>query len=472
MKEKATYGNQHTGKIRWGRAVVCAVAGCLAFGISADVDAEARIPIVGWGAFSQKDATAERYAEAREAGFTHLTQMCETPADAKRLLSLAEKAGIKLAVGVGRSMSGTNAVMRMTANAEALVAAVKDSPALGFYYIVDEPNIAMAESIRDCVARYDALDPAHPCYVNLYGVPRDEKHARIFTGCATYREYLDRLYGTVPLKMVSFDVYPVLSVKPLEKGGRLGGAPVTLKERWYETLEIASSFARRRKVPMYAFALATSHGRYPVPTKAHLRLQMYSNLAYGAQLLQYFRYRAVAPWAKRSALFEPIREINQEIQARADVFLGAEVRGVWLKNGGRDYIVVVNRDPNYEMSFTAKFAPGSELVRRDGIRVRADAYEGLFWLEPGDAAVFAAPEEQGTHFVPPKGTSNVAVATVARPGAFRLKEDVLSHGVPDLFIVEAVVNDDQNGHFTQEHSIRGMEGTVRHVLARNPYPLL
>lgn len=95
------------------------------------------------------------------------------------------------------------------------------------------------------------------------------------------------------------------------------GAPVTLKERWYETLEIASSFARRRKVPMYAFALATSHGRYPVPTKAHLRLQMYSNLAHGAQLLQYFRYRAVAPWAKRSALFELIREMNQEIQARA-----------------------------------------------------------------------------------------------------------------------------------------------------------
>ena len=179
---------------------------------------------------------------------------------------------------------------------------------------------------------------------------------------------------------------------------------------------------------MYAFALATSHGRYPVPTKAHLRLQMYSNLAYGAQLLQYFRYRAVAPWAKRSALFELIREMNQEIQARADVFLGAEVRGVWhtgaqipigtrqlnpkalpafvksfstpkhstvlvswLKNGGRDYIVVVNRDPNYEMSFTAKFAPGSELVRRDGTRVRADAYEDLFWLEPGDVAIFAAP---------------------------------------------------------------------------------
>jgi len=117
----------------------------------------------------------------------------------------------------------------------------------------------------------------------------------------------------------------------------------------------------------------------------------------------------------------------------ADVFLGAKVRGVWhtgaqipigtrqltskalpafvksfstpkhstvlvswLKNGGRDYIVVVNRDPNYEMSFTAKFAPGSELVRRDGTRARADAYEDLFWLEPGDAAIFAAPDSESS----------------------------------------------------------------------------
>ena len=161
----------------WGRAVVCAMAGCLAFGLSAGGVAEARIPILGWGAFSQKDATAERYAEA-----------------------------------------------------EALVAAVKDSPALGFYYVVDEPNIAMAESICDCVARYDALDPAHPCYVNLYGVPRDEKYARIFTGCATYREYLDRLYGTVPLKMVSFDVYPVLSV--LEPSGWQGGESFSELPGW------------------------------------------------------------------------------------------------------------------------------------------------------------------------------------------------------------------------------------------------
>ena len=393
--------------------------------------AAAKIPILGWGTFPQEMASEERYAEARESGFTHLTQMCKTPADAKSLLAKAEKAGIKLVIGF--AVHGANGIMRMTNEAEALVAAAKDSPALGFYYVTDEPHVKMAESIGGCVNRYNVLDPAHPCYVNLYGAMAGEFLQR-YTGCSSYGDYLGRLYAVAPLKMVSFDVYPVMSVKPLENCGlRLHGTPVTLKKHWYETLETASSFACGKGIPMYAFALATAHSHhpetpYPVPTREHLRLQMYSNLAYGAQMLQYFRYRAVIPAKKRGSLYELVREMNQEVQARARVFLGARVQNVWhtgskiplgtkrldakamppfvksfstpehstvvvswLKNVGRDYLVVVNRDPNDEMSFTATFVHGTEVVRRDGTRARSDAYEELFWLEPGDAAVFAAP---------------------------------------------------------------------------------
>ena len=133
--------------------------------------------------------------------------------------------------------------------------------------------------------------------------------------------------------------------------------------------------------------------------------------------------------------------------------------------------------------------------------------------------LLAAPEDPGTYFEPKKGTANATAAVVERPGAvrktvaflggsitemngfrprvmkalrekypqvdfleiaaglsstcsdagaFRLEEDVLAKGMPDLFIVEAAVNDDQDGHFTSEQSVRGMEGTVRHVLTRNP----
>lgn len=130
----------------------------------------------------------------------------------------------------------------------------------------------------------------------------------------------------------------------------------------------------------------------------------------------------------RSPVYERIREMNKEIQARAYVFAGCRVQGVWhtgidiplgtkrfkneclppfvtsfamptedtavvswLKNGGKDYLMVVNRNPNDDISFEATFAEGTEVVRRDGTRAKASLYAGYFWLDPGDAAIFAAP---------------------------------------------------------------------------------
>ena len=162
---------------------------------------------------------------------------------------------------------------------------------------------------------------------------------------------------------------------------------------------------------------------YPAPTIEHLRLQHYSNLAYGAQTLQYFRCVT-----RSSPVYERIREMNQEIQARAYVFVGCEVVDVWhtgidvpigtkrlinkflpsfvktfsvlddgtalvswLRNNGREYLMVVNRDPNDDITLKAKFINGVEIVRRDGSRAKASTYSDSFWLDPGDTVIFAAP---------------------------------------------------------------------------------
>lgn len=59
-------------------------------------------------------------------------------------------------------------------------------------------------------------------------------------------------------------------------------------------------------------------------------------------------------------------------------------------------------------------------------------------------------------------------STCSDTGAFRVGRDVLAKGKVDLFFVEFAVNDDQDGHFTEEHAIRGMEGVVRRVRTANP----
>ncbi len=59
-------------------------------------------------------------------------------------------------------------------------------------------------------------------------------------------------------------------------------------------------------------------------------------------------------------------------------------------------------------------------------------------------------------------------STCSDVGAFRLQTDVIKNKPVDLFFVEFAVNDNQDGMFDLEHSIRGMEGVVRHI--RTAYP--
>lgn len=58
-------------------------------------------------------------------------------------------------------------------------------------------------------------------------------------------------------------------------------------------------------------------------------------------------------------------------------------------------------------------------------------------------------------------------STGSVPGAFRLEEDVLLKGKPDLFFEEAAVNDRTN-FFNGTAQIRGMEGIIRHARRVNP----
>lgn len=62
-------------------------------------------------------------------------------------------------------------------------------------------------------------------------------------------------------------------------------------------------------------------------------------------------------------------------------------------------------------------------------------------------------------------------STCSDVGAFRLETDVLANADSrpvDLFFVEFSVNDDQDGGFSYEHAVRGMEGIIRHIRTACP----
>jgi hypothetical protein len=156
---------------------------------------------------------------------------------------------------------------------------------------------------------------------------------------ANYPEHLKQFIEKVPVPQLSYDVYPVI----LNKDGTRG-----LKENgFYGSLELFSREAKRANKPFWAFVLCFNHWDYPVPTLADLRLQVYSNLAYGAQAITYYSYWSlpiefgwvkeefqglVSRDGKKTDAYYTVQEMNREIKALSKVFLNANM--VWTAYTG------------------------------------------------------------------------------------------------------------------------------------------
>jgi hypothetical protein len=62
-----------------------------------------------------------------------------------------------------------------------------------------------------------------------------------------------------------------------------------------------------------------------------------------------------------------------------------------LTNGDREYLVVVNRNPERELTLKIELAEGAKYIREDGMALDAALYTSEYWLDPGMAAIFQAP---------------------------------------------------------------------------------
>jgi hypothetical protein len=376
-------------------------------------------PVLAWGG---PPTTVERYRELAEAGFTYNLTAVGTADAAAKALDVAEATGVKQIV-MCSELQGPDP--------GPTVRRFKDHPALAGYYVLDEPPAGEFARVAAQVKRIQAVDAGHPCYVNLFPIHATAGEAGQL-GTATYQEYVDRFVRDVPVPFLSFDHYPMLDGFGAEAAG----------ETWYENLEVISAAARRADKPFWAFARSVAFGAHPPATTAHLRVQVYANLAYGAQAIQYFTYWTPQPDpqgtvfhdgpitsdGKRTAAYDRVTQMNREIQGLRGVFLGARVLSVGhtgkkpprgtrpyqpaapvkeldtggqgaivslLFNGGRRFLVVVNRDVNRPMPVTVELdgSVPAHRVGKDGClrplagtRFQAD-------VEPGDICVLTWPGE-------------------------------------------------------------------------------
>ena len=368
-----------------------------------------QIPILAWYSIPDGvNATLERYQELADAGFTHSFAHISTMEGAMRALDLCAQVGMKSVFTCSLLKDST----------EQTVAKVMNHPGLGAYFLVDEPGNDSFGWLGEWARKIESVDSIHPCYLNLL-----PNHAACFATVDEYKEHVRLFDEKVNLPQLSYDHYPV----------NQSGDTIYLNPRFYENLEEISAQARKSGKPFWAFALATAHGPYPIPTIDQLRLQLYANLAYGAQLLQYFTYwnPGTDTWdfhqapitleGRRSPVYELVREMNQEIQRRADIFLGCEVESVYhmgnelpmgttalpalpahfqkldtqgkgvlvstLKNNGHHYVVLQNTSPNHPLELQVETDEQVKICRRDGSREQASKYGPLFVLTVGDVLI-------------------------------------------------------------------------------------
>jgi hypothetical protein len=380
-------------------------------------------PVLAWYGVPETETTVARYRELADAGFTHSLISVSNADSAFKQLEVGKATDVKLVVSCGELLGD---------KAEATVKRFKDHRALGAYYVRDEPPAGDFATVAEQVKRIQALDDRHPCYVNLLpNYATTGKAGQL--GTDTYQEYVDRFVREVPVPILSFDHYPVVA------GFGAAGRP-SLRPEWYENLEVVTAAARKAGKPAWAFALSCPHWGYPTPTAAHLRVQVYSDLAYGAQAIQYFTYwtpepkeadfhdAPIAADGKRTATYDLVKQMNREIQALRGVFLGAKVLSLGhtgeklpagtrryepaapvkavktdgqgavvshLSNGDRRFLVVVNRDINGPMPLTVELdgSAAAQRVEKDGsLRpVAGNRFEAR--LDAGDACVLTWPAE-------------------------------------------------------------------------------
>ena len=384
--------------------VAVALTGCL--GPQKD-----KLPILAWMGPPAEHTTFARYGELRAAGFTHSFTPHPNADSMEVALNVAHRTGIKLLV----------ACPELRTDPEGTVARFINHPANAGYYLRDEPSAVEFAELAGWVERIRAVDDTRPCYINLF--PSYASPEQL--GTPTYREHVERFVDEVPVQIISFDHYPVVEV----------GGQTSLRPEWYGDLEIVSEAARGAGKPLWAFALSTAHEPYPIPTKAHLRLQMYSNLAHGAQALQYFTYwtPVSTQWdfhtgpiesdGTRTPVYDTVREVTAELQARAWVFMDSEVlqvghTGASIPAGTRRFepapplvrvdtspsgavvsvlarqekrfLVVVNRSLEEVLAIDIVWSTAvtPERVDRTGRLQPVSDRDTGFTLDPGDAAIF------------------------------------------------------------------------------------
>lgn len=376
---------------------------------------------MGYRGFKNHMATLENFQKLADAGVGIITvETDEGPF--MHQLDLAQQVGMKCVPVVWPAAEAYERDPENYKGLDEMINKLKDHPATFAYHIYDEPSLTLLPALRFRKERIESLDPDHPVYINLLAYA-----SQAGLGVRYYQDYVESYIRDCKLKFFSFDVYPC---RPEGDPYYLDG----IQSSWWECNEIVADLTKRYGIPWWGFAASCWIDReqhlLAKPTVENLRLQVYCNLSYGAQVIQYFvilQYggTSFAPimvdgsWNEEA--YGILKDFNTELHRRGWVFDGSSMEKVrhtnaapawttrftnadlppeiaslstnqdalvgFIDNLGNKYITVVNKSLKEKMTLDVIFNDMVYTIARDGIFCEQKPGPASFTVDEGDMLV-------------------------------------------------------------------------------------
>ena len=371
---------------------------------------------MGYYSFKPWNATLENYQKLADAGLTMVTVETDEE-DYELQMDLARAVGLKVMavlIGPGERWYDDMSYQGL----DYLINTLKGRPELYGWHIWDEPSVNQVYELMAIEDKVSKMDPDHIVYVNLRpnGSPEG-------MGATTYAEYVEVFASMLHLKQLSFDMYPAL-----ESG--------LVQSDWHYCLNIVSETAKRHGKPFWAFAASCWINKEATlikrakPTVENVLLQVYTDLAYGAQAVQYFTIQDYggtdfAPIMRDGTwteAYDILKTANLRMQKRAFIFKGCNVTkirqaGQWasfesalsvldlpsainslyvshsgtvsfIENNGNEYMAVVNNYAVFDQAVSIDVNEPLYMVDMEGNFELLEPGISNFTLKSGEMLVF------------------------------------------------------------------------------------
>jgi len=371
------------------------------------------MPIIAFIGVPDGRSTDDNFRIFSECGFTVSLFTYSSLNSLVKACRSADKYGVKI---LGRCPE-------MVSNPLLATKTLRQEKGFYGYYLQDEPSVPEIRLRQQEIERLRSSDSTHVFYINLHPYFFDsvvESTLKV----KTYPEYLKAASAT-SCQQLSFDFYPIMTSG--------------IRPTWYHNLEMVRLESLSSGKPFWAFVLSVPHDvpftpdtYYPTPTIGSLRLQVYSNLAYGAQAIQYFTYWNPGPGrfnyhdapvdadGKKTKTYDLVQQLNKELKQVAPLFYGAKVQSVHhlgaipqgttrqtvmptnlrslkivgrqgaiisqLEKDGHQYLAIVNK--SYEDTLTVRIKARNKTPRHLTKKLSEETVKSSYTVNAGDILLF------------------------------------------------------------------------------------